>query len=222
MYMRVFKKCKKIILPLVFVLLSSTQSNAQFTDILKAIIKAADIAVQKAQNATIDLQNAQKALENALSQSELGDIAGWVQKQKDLYQDYFNELWQVKTFITEYKKVSDIIAAQKQLVADYKKAFSLVQKDAHFSPAEQQYIYSVYTGIIDASIKDLDQILSIIQSFTVQMSDEERLKIITTCAASIERDISDIRRFNNQAIQISLQRSKDQTDLSIVRKLYGL
>lgn len=203
----------------------SSKSQAQIEailDAIKAAIKAADIAVQKVQNATIDLQNVQKQIENALSQSELGDIAGWVQKQKDLYQDYFQELWQVKTVITEYKKVSDIIAKQKQLVTDYKQAFALAQQDTHFSASEQQYMLSVYTGIIDESIKDLDQILHIVEAFTVQMSDEQRLKIINTCADNIERDITDLRKFNNQAIQVSLQRAKDQNDLNSIRRLYGL
>jgi hypothetical protein len=203
----------------------TSKSQAQveiILDIIKAAIKAADIAVQKVQNATIDLQNAQRELENALSESELGDIAGWVEKQKDLYQDYFKELWEVKTIISEYKQVSDIITKQKQLVADYKKAYTLVQQDKHFTATELSYIYSVYSGIINESTKDLDQLLTIVESFTVQMSDEQRLKIITVCAANIEREISDLTKFNNQSFLISIQRSKDQADLASIRQLYGL
>lgn len=203
----------------------TSKSHAQveiILDIIKAAIKAADIAVQKVQNATIDLQNAQRELENELSQSELGDIAGWVQKQKDLYQSYFQELWEVKTIISDYKQVSDIIAKQKQLIADYKQAYSLVQQDKHFSSTELSYFYSVYSGIIGESTKDLDQLLTIVESFTVQMSDEQRLKIINTCATNIEREITDLRKFNNQAVLISIQRSKDQADLTSIRQLYGL
>src|ERR1700754_2017044 len=132
--------------------------QAQFTDIIKAIIKAADIAVQKAQNATIDLQNIQKKIENELSQLKLKDIADWAQKQKDLYQEYFDELKQVKNSITYYKRVSDIIDKQKQLVSEYQRAYALVQQDKHFNASEIKYMYSVYSGIIDESIKNLDQI----------------------------------------------------------------
>jgi len=196
--------------------------QAQFTDILKAIIKAMDIAVQKAQNATIDLQNAQKQIENALSKSELADIAGWVQKQKDLYQDYFNELWQVKTVIAYYKRVTAVIEEQKQLVKEYKQAYALVQQDKHFTASEINYIRSVYGGIIDESVKCLDQLLDIITSFSVQMSDAERLKLINRCADDIEQQISDLHRFNNQTIQISLQRAKDQEDVNMIRQLYGI
>jgi len=219
------KVCKGV---MIFVLsvglaLSPTRHcQAQFTDIIKAIIKAADIAVQKVQNATIDLQNAQKQIENALSQSKLADIASWVQKQKDLYQDYFKELWEVKTVIAYYQRVTAVIEAQKRLVNEYKQAYALIQKDKHFSPTEFNYIRSVYAGIIDESIKSLDQLLDIITSFSVQMSDAERLKMINRCAEDIDQQISDLHRFNNQTIQVSLQRAKDQEDINMIRQLYGL
>ena len=223
------KKVTKIALACLLITGLSTaptsKSQAQveiILDIIKAAIKAADIAVQKVQNATIDLQNAQRALENALSQTELGDIAGWVQKQKDLYQDYFKELWEVKTIISEYKQVSDIIAKQKQLLSDYKQAYHLVQQDKHFTSSELNYIYAVYSGIVGESAQDLDQLLTIVESFTVQMSDEQRLKIISNCATNIEREVTDLRKFNNQLILTSIQRSKDQSDLGAIRQLYGL
>ena len=203
-------------------ILPTCHSQAQFTDIIKAIIKAADIAVQKAQNATIELQIVQKKLENELSKLKLQEIADWTQKQKDLYQEYFDELKQVKTIIAYYKRVSDIMDKQKQLVAEYKRSYALVQQDRHFSASEIKYMYAVYSGIIDESVKNLDQLLSIIESFTVSMSDAERLKIINRCADGIEQQISDLRKFNNQNSQLSLQRSKDLEEVNAVKKLYGL
>lgn len=200
----------------------TSHTQAQFTDIIKAIIKAADIAVQKVQNATIDLQNIQKQVENELSKLKLKEIADWTQQQKDLYQEYFNELWQVKNIISYYQRITDIIEKQKQLVAEYKRAYALIQQDKHFSAKEIQYVYTVYSGIVDESVKNLDQILSILESFTVQMSDAERLKIINRAADGIDEQISDLRHFNNQNIQLSLQRSKDLNEVNSVKQLYGL
>lgn len=206
--------------------LPTSHSQAQFIDAvleaIKAAIRAADIAVQKVQNATIELQIVQKKLENELSKLKLQEIADWTQKQKDLYQEYFDELKQVKTIIAYYKRVSDIIDKQKQLVAEYKQSYALVQQDKHFSASEIKYMYSVYSGIIDESVKNLDQLLSIIESFTVSMSDAERLKIINRSADGIEQQISDLRKFNNQNSQLSLQRSKDLEEVNAVKKLYGL
>jgi ATP-dependent 26S proteasome regulatory subunit len=206
--------------------LPTSHSQAQIIEAvleaIKAAIVAADIAVQKVQNATIDLQNIQKQVENELSQLKLKDIADWTQKQKDLYQEYFDELKQVKNIITYYKRVSDIIDKQKQLVTEYQQAYALVQQDKHFNAGEIKYMYTVYSGIIDESVKSLDQILGIIGAFAVSMSDAERLKIINGSADGIERQISDLRRFTNQNKQLSLQRSKDQEEVNTVRQLYGL
>ena len=224
------KRIKKIWLAILcsagLTLAPTSHSQAQIIDIIleaiKAAIVAADVAVQKVQNATIDLQNVQKQVENDLSKLKLNDIANWAQQTKDLYQEYFTELQKVKTVIAYYRRVTDIINKQKQLVAEYKQAYALVQQDKHFSANEIKYIYSVYSGIINESVKGLDQILNIIESFTVSMSDEERLKIINRSADGIEQQISDLRSFNDQNIQLSLQRAKDQGEVNAVRQLYGL
>jgi len=201
---------------------TTVQSQAQLTDILKQIIIAADIAVQKAQNATIGLQNAQKEIENELSKLQLGAIGDWEQKIRDLYSEYFQELWQVKDAITDFRAITGIIQQQQQLVSEYKQAYQLLQQDKHFSPAELDYMSRVYGGIIAESVKSLDEIVTLLTSFSLQMTDAARLRIIRQAAADIERDTGDLRNFNSQAIQLSLGRAKTEADLATVRSLYGL
>lgn len=198
------------------------QASAQFTDILREIIVAADVAVQKVQNATIGLQNVQKEIENELSQLKLGEIGDWEQKIKDLYSEYFQELWQVKDAITYFQEITTIIAQQQRLVSEYKQAYQLIQQDKNFSPVELTYMAKVYGGIINESVKSLDEIVTLLTSFSVQMSDAARLRIIRQASADIERDTDDLRNFNNEAIQTSLRRAKSQADLNTVRQLYGI
>lgn len=218
----------KIFLIVSAITLYSTESKAQLViiDIIKnatkKVIRAVDLQIQRIQNKTIDLQNIQKQIENKLAELKLNEITDWTKKQKELYQQYFDELWRVKTAITYYKRISEIIVRQKELVVEYKRAYALIQQDNHFTPEELRYIYSVYTGIIGESIKSLDQILLVVQSFSVQMSDAARLDIINRSADEIEQHISDMSAFTNQNIQISQQRAKDLSELETVRKLYGL
>jgi flagellin-specific chaperone FliS len=204
----------------------TSRSQAQIFDLIQqaiiAAITAADIVVQKAQSATLDLQNAQKVVENDLSKLNLGQIGDWEQQFKDIYSEYFNELKEVKTAISYFQEVTGIIAQQSQLVSEYKQAYSLVQTDKHFSASELSYIYSVYTGIIGESVKSLDQIILVLTNFSLQMSDEARLKIIKQASADIERDTGDLRNFNNQTAQISLQRSQSQQEINTVMSLYGI
>jgi len=217
---------KWVTVAILLIVLPTVQTQAQIFDAIKAAliaaIKAADIAVQKVQNATIDLQNAQKVLENDLTKLNLGEIGDWEQKTRDLYSEYFGELKKVKTAISYFHEISGIINQQSQLVAEYKRAFALIQKDTHFSANEVSYIYKVYTGIIDQSVKSLDEILLVLSNFSLQMTDAARLKLIKEASADIERLTSDLRNFNTQTAQISLQRAKSQQEIQSIRQLYGI
>lgn len=204
------------------------QAKAQIPilDIIKAavkkVIRAADLKIQQLQNKTIWLQNAQKTLENKMSKLKLTEISDWSKKQKELYAKYFDELWKVKNAIGSYQAVRDIIKKQIQLVQEYSKAFNLAKQDKNFTPEEINYMQQVYTGILDESLKNIDQVQLVINAFATQMSDARRLDIIHTAGNNIEQNITDLRQFNKQNIKISLQRSKERNDIDVVKKLYGL
>jgi len=211
-----------------FAIIPSQQASAQtgifeiIKEGVKKVIVAVDLQIQRIQNQTIWLQNAQKVLENEMSKLKLTEISDWAEKQKDLYADYFDELWKVKSAITYYQRITDIIKVQKQLVAEYSTAWNLTQQDDNFTAGELDYIFKVYSGIIDESIKNIDQIFLVLNSFVTQMTDAKRLEIINTAADAIEKNLSDLRQFNQQNIGISFQRAKEKNEVDIVRKLYGL
>ena len=214
---------------ILFASLVSTQpAQAQIPiyDIIKAavkkVIKAVDLKIQRLQNKTIWLQNAQKTLENKMSKLKLTEISDWSKKQKELYAKYFDELWKVKNAISSYQAVRDIIKKQVQLVKEYSKAFNLSKQDKNFTADELNYMQKVYTGILDESIKNIDQIQLVINAFATQMTDAKRLEIIYAAGNNIEQNITDLRQFNQQNIIISLQRSKEKNDIDVVKKLYGI
>jgi predicted transcriptional regulator YheO len=189
---------------------------------IKQVIVAVDLKIQRLQTKTIWLQNAQKVVENAMSKMKLNEITDWVQKQKDLYQNYFDELWKVKDVLSYYHRIKEITTDQIAIVNEYHKAWNGVRQDGHFTSDEVQYIGQVYDGIINASLKNLDQIGLVINSFTTQMTDAKRLEIINHAADAMQTNLSDLRSFNSQNILLSLQRSKDENDIAAVQKMYGL
>ena len=89
-----------------------------------------------------------------MSKLKLDEITDWVQKQKDLYEGYFDELWKVKSILTYYNKV-EIIKQQGRIVDEYSHAWQLTQQDENFTIEELEYIYKVYGGILDESLKTL-------------------------------------------------------------------
>ncbi|WP_317162915.1 hypothetical protein [Pedobacter puniceum] len=83
-------------------------------------------------------------------------------------------------------------------------------------------MYNVYTGILKESAKNIDHLLLIINSFKTQMTYAERLELINEAANRINQNYSDLKRFNNQNILMSLQRAKRQQDILRVQNLYGI
>lgn len=192
------------------------------TSAVTKVIKAFDLEVQRIQNKTVWLQEAQKTLENAMQQLHLDEITDWVQKQKDLYAEYFDELWKVKTIISYYYRIKEITDKQLQLVNAYGQAWQLLRNDKHFTADEIQHMQAVYSGIISESLKNIDALLVVINSFSTQMSDADRLQLINHAADNVDRDYTNLMRFNNQNKMLSLQRARTQDDIDMVKKLYGL
>ena len=189
---------------------------------IEKVIKAVDLMVQRLQNKTIWLQNAQKVLENKLNELKLTEIAEWTEKHRKLYKEYYDELWKVKNAISSYQRIKQILERQKGLVTEYKRVWGIIRNDDHFTKEELEYMYRVYSGIMNASVRNLDQVLVVINSFKTQMSDGKRLEIINRCGDQIERNYFDLKDFNNQNIQLSISRAKDAHEIETVKQLYEL
>ncbi|WGQ10742.1 conjugal transfer protein TraI [Pedobacter gandavensis] len=189
---------------------------------VKKVIKAVDLKIQRLQNETIWLQNAQKALENQLSKLKLGEIADWTEKQRDLYQGYYQELWKIKSAITYYKRIKDLTGRQVAIMDEYKWAWNLFKKDKHFTPVELDNIEKIYGGILEESIKNIDQVLLVVNSFKTQMSDAKRLEIINEAAEKMEVNYTDLKQFNGQNIGLSIERAKSLDEIVTLKEIYGI
>lgn len=189
---------------------------------VKKVIRAVDLKVQRLQNETIWLQNAQKVLENQLSKLKLTEIADWTERQKELYTEYYTSLWKVKTAITYYKRVKDLTQKQVAIVDEYKWAWGLFQKDKHFTVDELDQMQRTYLGILEQSVKNLDQVLLVVNSFKTQMSDGKRLEIINVAAAKMEENYTDLRTFNSGNIDLSIKRSASLEEVAKLKELYGI
>lgn len=209
-------------------LASSYETYAQdpISEIIKQavvkVIKAVDLEIQRLQNKTIWLQEAQKAIENTMSKLKLDQISDWVEKQRKLYADYFDELSKVKEVIATYHRVIDIIDKQKALIGEYHSAWNLFRQDDHFTSGELDYMEKVYTGILNESIKNLEQVFLVINAFSTKMTDAKRIEIINHAAELVEENLTDVRQFNDQNKMLSFQRAAEKGDIDVVRKLYGL
>jgi hypothetical protein len=201
------------------------QANPIAAIIKKAIIwviKAVDLIIQRIQNRTIGLQNAQKELENILSKMKLKEISEWTEKQKEQYRKYYEELSKVKSLISYYLRIKEITVMQAEIVKEYRRVWELFRNDQNFTAQELEYMEKVYGGILDESVKNIDQITLVLKSFTTKMADAKRLEIINHAADQVEKNYDDLKLFNQQNMLLSLQRSKTQQDAEAIKRIYGL
>jgi hypothetical protein len=202
--------------------LEAARSQIIITEILKAVINAADLVVQQVQNETIVLQNAEKEITNVMSKLQLDDITSWVQKQKDLYQEYYQELAMVKDLISGYDKLKALVQMQSNIVSEYQRSAGLFKQDKHFSATELNYMTGIYSGILDQSLKNLDQAMLAVSSLVTSMTDAQRIRLIEDASKGMQKNWDDLRRFNSQNVSLSLGRSKSEEDILAVKDLYGL
>ena len=220
----------RLILCVVIITISCPQSRLLAQDPITVIIQqgikkviiAVDLKIQRLQNRVIWLQNAQKVVENTMSKLRLEEISDWVEKQRNLYRDYFDELWKVKDMMRYYHKVKDVTNRQILLVKEYKRAWNGIQQDKHFTPDEVTYMGKVYSGIMEESLKNLEQVILVIQSFSIQVTDAKRMELINAASDAMQQNYTDLKAFNNQNVQLSFQRAKDAQEIAAVKRLYGM
>lgn len=217
-----------LLLALVFVAAPVQEAHAVIPiakiikEAIKKVIKAVDLLIQRMQNEVIKLQNAQKVLENKLSELKLKEIAEWTEKHRKLYEEYYDELWKVRNTIAAYERIRKIIQRQEQIVNEYNRAWRLVRADEHFSEQEIDYLHRVYSGILRESVRNLDQILLVINSFKTQMADAKRIEIIAKAGDNIDKNYGDLKALNAYVATMSMRRAKDKQEIETLRSLYGV
>lgn len=207
-------------------ILPTNHAQAGIIGLIKAIvvkaIKAADIKIQKLQNKTLDLQNAQKKMENEMARQRLNEISDWSRKQREQYQKYFDELRKVNDVIRDYQRVKDIMQMQWRITNEYSRTWELLRRDGNFTAQELKQMQRVYTGITRQTLQNVKNLRTITTSYTTQMSDAKRMELTNEIGDDVQRNYDDMRRFNASNIQLSLSRAKTRQDIEKVRTLYGI
>ncbi|WP_100630313.1 conjugal transfer protein TraI [Algoriphagus formosus] len=174
---------------------------------VKKIIVAVDLKIQRMQNETIWLQQAQQKLENVLTENQLAEIASWSQKQRDLYGDYYESLWKVKSLITQFQKVKAISASQAELLRAYQKSWNLIVEGGMFSPQEILLIERRYGEILRQSAQNIQELTQVLRSYALQVSDGERLEQIMDLEQRMHGNFRTLTQLNLQLESLSSQRS---------------
>jgi hypothetical protein len=139
-----------------------------------------------------------------------------------LHEAFLNGLMVVSPTVRKYPRVANIISDQSTLMGEYRAAYSSNRSNPHFSPDELAYMLEVYNNLVNASLKNIDDLLMVMTDSKLRMSDAERLSLIDRIYKESHNQLSFLRQFNDQASKLAAQRSRIAEDKNGVRSIYGI
>jgi multidrug efflux pump subunit AcrB len=129
---------------------------------------------------------------------------------------------QISPTVKNYKRVADIINYQIIILKEYKTAFSRFKNDKNFNSQELEYLNRVYNNLLKQSLKNLDDLTTVVTANKLRMTDDERLKSIDDIFNEIQDKVMFLRHFNNNATILAVQRAKERNDAETIRNIYGI
>ena len=137
-----------------------------------------------------------------------------------LHETFLDALMQVSATVRNYRRVGEIVKYQLLLVKEYKSAFEGFRNSGNFSPAEIAYFSNVYSNLLNQSLRDLDELVTVITANTLRMTDEERLTAIDKIYADMQDKLLFLRSFNKNTTVLAIQRAKERNDVRVMRGIY--
>ncbi|RYD83419.1 MAG: TerB family tellurite resistance protein [Sphingobacteriales bacterium] len=201
---------------------------------LSVICLSSTVFKLKAQSAEVQqlLLNVEKLsqLKNILSDMKRGytiitngynAVKNISQGNFSMHEVFLDGLMLVNPEIKKYERVADIITYQQHLISEYKSAYNRFRNADTFSSEELSYLSSIYGRLFDQSINNLDELLTVITSSKLRMSDDERLMAIDRIFMDMQDKLIFLRSFNKEASILNLQRQKEKSDINTTRRYYN-
>jgi hypothetical protein len=140
----------------------------------------------------------------------------------NIHQAFLSGLYAVNPSVKNYVRVAKIVEYQQLLVQRYKKAWKTLSGNPYLTETEINHIEKVYSGLVEESLRSLDELLMVVTASKLRMSDEERLKAIDRIYYQVEDELMFLTDFNNSTQVLLLQRQADAYDADNTRKLYSV
>lgn len=134
-----------------------------------------------------------------------------------LHEVFLDGLMLVSPEVRKYHRVSGIIRRQKAILSEYRAAFQRFQSSGRFSAEELRYLASVYEHLFRESLRGLDELLMVITSSTLRMTDGERLAAIDRIFSGVEEKLVFLRQFNREVAILAGVRRAEQRELDRLR-----
>lgn len=139
-----------------------------------------------------------------------------------LHKVFLDGLMQVSPTVKKYRKIPEIIEAQIMLIKETKVTTRRVLNAGLFNQGEVDYILGVYQTIVAGSLKNIDDLVTIITANSLRMTDDERLSAIDKICTDMGDKLEFVRDFSQTCSLLAFEKSKEKNQITASEKLLGL
>jgi len=137
-----------------------------------------------------------------------------------LHKDYFNSLNQVNPKIKVDVKIAAMIAMQAEMLSGYQAYYSRFQAAGVFTGQQINYLYRVFSALLDDVAEDMTELTNVITDGQLQMKDDERINRIDQLYSGMTSKYNFLYAFGDQVQLQGLQRQKELQETLHLQKMY--
>jgi hypothetical protein len=202
---------------LVFSILANAQTLAEWTQQKKTQIQY--LLDQLAAN-KVSIDYLEKGYE--IARTGLNTIQNIKKGDFNLHLDFFGSLEIVNPKIKTYTRVADIIAYQVRIVKNISKTIKNLKESGQFNTDELDYSKAVFENLLDECVKNVDELYLVITSGALQMTDDERIKLIDQLYTDMQDKYSFCQSFSEERSVLAIQRLGEQLEIKFSKQLNGV
>ncbi|MFA0960299.1 TerB family tellurite resistance protein [Roseivirga sp. BDSF3-8] len=189
------------LMALTFSLTLFPQAKAQEIEVAQLLLNVEKLAQLK--EMLQHMYQGYRTLENGYQ-----TVKGIAEGDFKLHDLFLSELLKVSSTVRDYRRVAELVAYQRDLAGEYRRAFKRFTSSGHYTEAELRYLEKVYTHLLQRSLNHLEELAMILTAGELRMNDSERLEAIDHLHADMGSMLSFLRQFNEQVSALGHQRKK--------------
>lgn len=199
----------------VFLLTPFSKASAQKEEIAQLVLN-----IQKLNQLRQVLTQIKKTYE--ILEGGYNTIIGISKGNFNIHKTHLDGLLNVSPTVRNYQRVWSIIQYQYYLVNEYTRAQRRFNSSGNYTSQELTYIAGVYGNLLNQSLRNLDELTTVLTAGETRMSDDERLKIIDRIYFEMQDKLNFLRQFNSSTQILGLNRMKEKNDAKHLQHLYGV
>lgn len=149
----------------------------------------------------------------------IGDIKNG---EFNLHKNYFGSLERINPAIAKDVRIAAIIAMQVSIVQQYKNCYGRVQQSSLFNSNEVDYIYTVFTNLLNDCTNTLTALISITTAGQLQLTDDERINYIHQLYTDMQDKYDFTQCFSSETNLLAVSRQKDLNSTKTLQTIYNI